>query len=191
MAKNDLNPEMARMLRRCQRTIRLVSELHKNGYQGLRIYPYQGGLGAWRLEVHPYSHFSTKNSLVLMEDIRSKISSANYTAAADNLFFGWKDAKSDTARDLAKKFQLRFSNLCHYSKGRDWEYAGWLQELMGFLEADNRLPCLIWEYMEDSLKDFSVSNPNFLPIKKFKLDGSFEYETSFPLPPNLNFHSLS
>jgi len=49
--------------------------------------------------------------------------------------FGWKDARSDTARDLADKFVRRFPEVAADGLGSDWEYAGWYVEMLGHAEA--------------------------------------------------------
>ena len=155
------------MLRRCQRVLRLVGELHKKGYQGLRISTYLSSLNIWRLEIylHPMAHGDSRLT-------------ALYGMMQFNGYFGWEDARTDTARELAKKFEKRFSSLCRSAKGRDWKYAGWYQELMGFLEADaERLPlsrsgsCHIVKFQPEGKRDMEA------------LVGGWYYETSFPSPP--------
>ena len=162
----------AQVLRRCQRVLRMISELHKLGYQGLRIYPYQGATGNWRVEIHPYSNFSNDDTLQLE---RISLEPARHTAggAGETYFLDWSDADSDNSRQLARKFIKRFPELCEASKVRDWGYAGWYQELMGCIESDNRLPCLFWEYSEDYKQ---------LPIKKMTNYG-FDFDLEFPSPP--------
>ena len=176
------DPELAKTVRRCQRVLRMISELHKLGFQGLRIYPYQGAVGSWRVEIYPFSNFSGSKSLTLNnEPPFSGLDPARHTAASsDKYFLDWKDANSDNARQLATKFIKRFPKLCNISKIRDWEYAGWYQELMGYVEADNRLPCISWEYMEE--EDW-YQDSSGLPIKKFGSNGGFDFESEFPLPP--------
>jgi hypothetical protein len=44
----------------------------------------------------------------------------------DNKYFGWTDAKSDGARELAVKFADRFPEIVKSGLGRDWAYVGWL-----------------------------------------------------------------
>ena len=167
---------MTQVLRRCQRVLRMVSELHKLGFQGLRIYPYQGAVGNWRVEIHPSNHFSSDNSLQLETASPSRIEPARHSAggSGETYFLDWKDSDTDNSRRLAKKFITRFPELCEASKVRDWSYAGWYQELMGCIETDNRLPCLFWEYSESYTQ---------LPIKKMTNHG-FDFEFEFPSPPS-------
>lgn len=182
--------DIARTLRHCQRVLRMVAELHKRGFQGLRIFPYQGSLGAWRVEVYPYNDFEFEKPMNLLWNRNSSLSPARHSGAADD-YFDWSKSSNYNARQLASKFEEKFPLLCHYCKGRDWNYAGWYQELMGVVEMDTHLPCIKWEHMEDEIPGFKYSSPAFLPIKKFNKDGYFVYERSFPLPPFPEFQALS
>ena len=48
--------------------------------------------------------------------------------------FGWTDAVSATARDLAELFLERFPEVCARGYGRDWLCAGWYVEMLGVAE---------------------------------------------------------
>lgn len=128
-------------VRRGQRLIRMVSELHRLGYQQLRIMPYMHPL-AWRLAIGPRDVFSPKNGAVLKENFWDV---PIYTSADGANYFGWKDAAGDNARQLAEKFIERFPAIAERGKGRDWAYAGWLAELVGLLEGGDYLPIMEWE----------------------------------------------
>ena len=88
------------------------------------------------------------------------------SAGGGNYYFDWQDAKGDNARSLAEKFLLRFPDVAKRSIGRDWNYAGWLSELIGVLEGGDWLPVTQWEYMIgtpdqlDFLPIWSVSEEN-------------------------------
>jgi hypothetical protein len=45
--------------------------------------------------------------------------------------FGWQEAGHCTPEGLAELFVERFRAVCEAGRGRDWEYAGWLTELIG------------------------------------------------------------
>lgn len=101
--------------------MRMVHELHKQGYQGLRI---QAGLiregQDWELRIFASSE--------LAED-------AVYLAEQGHQYFGWTDATTDDARALTEKFVARFPRLCEVSITRDWRYCGWYTELLGWVDA--------------------------------------------------------
>ena len=73
-----------------------------------------------------------------------------YSSGSENEYFGWADAKSDRARELAVKFADRFPEIVKSGLGRDWAYSGWLVELIGAIERfPNRIPVLLSEYSKE------------------------------------------
>jgi hypothetical protein len=175
-------------VRRGQRVIRMVSELHRLGFQRLRIMPYVHPL-AWRLAVAPRDCFSLRNGASLRGDAGGDASTYS-SAGGGNCYFDWQDAKSDNARDLAEKFLHRFPEIAARGAGRDWLYAGWLSELIGVLEGGDLLPVTLWEYMKGTPDELG-----FLPIWSVSgentwNDGSAPIVAAlapnvmqFPLPP--------
>lgn len=55
-------------------------------------------------------------------------------AVKKNEYFQWKDAKSDTARELAVKFKERFPMIVRMAWVLDWAYAGWYVQMLGLAE---------------------------------------------------------
>jgi hypothetical protein len=94
--------------------------------------------------------------------------SANYTSGMDNEFFGWTDAKEFTARELAEMFLVEFADIAELSRGRDWEYAGWYTEMLGFAER-GELPVAYADWCESP-------DPRWLPTTK-------DLRSGLPMPP--------
>ena len=117
--------------RRFQRVLRMVAELHKHGYQRLRIVPRSAGRG---IGIAPRT-WITGGTLAEGHDRQA----AWYSIADTNRYFGWTDAAEDDARALAAKFVSRFPHLVEAARGRDWQYAGWYAEMLGWAER-GRLP---------------------------------------------------
>ena len=67
----------------------------------------------------------------------------------DNKYFDWQDAEKDDARGLAVKFVQRFPELVREGEGRDWAYAGWFVEMLGFAEK-GQFPISYADYYEES-----------------------------------------
>ncbi|MDX2336250.1 hypothetical protein [Brevundimonas vesicularis] len=132
-----MDDKTAAAIRRGQRLICMVSELHRLGYQRLRIMPFFHPL-AWRLAIGPADVFSQRNGAWFADQHFDD--SVVYSSASETAYFQWDDAQTDNARQLANKFVVRFSELCERGHGRDWAYAGWLSELLGVLERENALP---------------------------------------------------
>ena len=135
-------------IRRCQRVLLMVHELHKRGYQLLRIVPGMNASGtSWRCGVTPRSN--TLKSHGAMPAAYDRM--AKYTSASENKYFEWTDAATDTARQLANKFVDRFPGIVGEAKGQDWGYCGWYVQMLGF--ADRRaFPVAYCDYMDEDLR---------------------------------------
>ncbi|WP_301101493.1 hypothetical protein [Propionivibrio sp.] len=176
-------------IRRAQRAIRMLAELHRLGYQGLRGMPYLNPLG-FRLAIAPKRYFSERNGAVIPQ---SQLTGSNVAITGAGDYFGWMDTANDDARTLAQKFIERFPEIANQGKERDWAYAGWLAELVGFLEQGDWIPTLWWENMKGNSEDLQT-----LPIWIADQD-NLQWEgiasvispenPSFPLPPISINHS--
>lgn len=164
-------------IRRGQRVIRMVTELHRMGYQCLRVMPYMYPL-AYRVAIAPRSEFSALNGVYAETEFVDLV--ATHSCGGDaNDYFEWRDSKTDSASQLAAKFVERFPRLAAQARGRDWAYAGWLIELLGRIERENLVPVVQWEYMEESPEVL-----RFLPLWSFNEQGTPEPDAArFPLPP--------
>jgi hypothetical protein len=145
----------------------MVNELHKRGYQLLRIAPGMSGSGgSWRCSITPKSNIKRDHGALLASwDDRFV---AKHTSANSNHYFGWDDAQQDTARQLADKFVERFPEISQKGKGRDWEYVGWYTEMMGLADK-GELPVAYADWYSDP-------DPNYLPTTK-------GFDSGLPMPP--------
>lgn len=137
-------------IRKAQRCLRMLSELHRLGYQQLRGMPYFNVQG-FRFAIAPRGYFSD-NGIAILAD---KLSDSLVAITGAGHYFSWEDTNGNDARTLAEKFIIRFPDIAHSGKGRDWEYAGWLSELLGFLEQGNMIPIVWWEQMKGQPEDLS------------------------------------
>lgn len=162
-------------IRRSLRVIRMVSELHRIGYQRARFMPYVGL--SYRLLIAPAEAFSSRNPAFVHGEFEP---CARFCSASGNSYFEWNDAGQDTARQLAEKFVQRFPDLATRCAGRDWRYAGWLAELLGVLEQDaGRLPVVMEDYMEPWGDELEA-----LPLRSFwTAAGPLLGDRYFSLPP--------
>lgn len=164
----------------------MLAELHRLGYQGLRGMPYLNPLG-FRLAIAPKRYFSERNGAVIPQ---SQLTGSNVAITGAGDYFGWVDTANDDARTLAQKFIARFPEIANQGKERDWAYAGWLAELVGFLEQGDWIPTLWWENMKGNSEDLQT-----LPIWIADQD-NLQWEgiasvispenPTFPLPPISN-----
>lgn len=158
------HPDQA--VRRSQRVLAMVHELHKLGYQRLRIMPGLSPSGGyWRCNITPTTNILRTHGAFARKFYRE---SAHYNSGMSNEYFGWQDATADTARQLAAKFVERFAAIAHAGRGRDWAYAGWYTEMLGFAER-GELPIAYADWL-------SAPDPRSLPT-------SPGFESGLPMPP--------
>src|SRR5438045_3195926 len=91
------------------RLIKMMVELHRRGFQKLRIYPYEYPI-AWRLEIAPTSYFSTRNGAYLKGG--GSAEPARHTSANELRYFQWEGVERFDSERLAKEFTGRFPQLC-------------------------------------------------------------------------------
>ena len=119
------------LVRRCQRVLLMVHELHKLGYQRLRIVPGMSPSGMhWRCSVTHVGNIQRMHGAMMCDFDDA----AHYTPGQNNNYFGWEDAQKDTARKLASKFLDRFPSIAQLGQGVDWAYAGWYVQMLGLAE---------------------------------------------------------
>jgi hypothetical protein len=148
----------------------MVHELHKQGWQRLRIHSGMSPSGChWRCAIFPSS--LTEEERDQFEDPSPFTLVARYTSADEKEFFGWKDSAKDDARQLAVKFIQRFPRIVEMGRGRDWNYTGWYSEILGHAE-HGRFPISYWDAMTTEEGE-RMRQSTWLDLG----------ETPFPLPP--------
>ena len=155
--------------RRAQRVLAMVHELHKAGYQQLRICPGMSPSGCyWRVAITHKGNILKAHGAMIADYEKD---AAHYTSGQDNLYFDWRDAQNDTARQLAQKFIDRFSGICTKGRGLDHEYAGWYVQMLGFSER-GIFPC--------SYADYQVDHPRWMSTTG---EGASDETSGLPYPP--------
>ena len=134
------NPPMAPtrtddpVLRRAQRVLSMVGELHKRGFQRLRIAPGLSPAGsAWRCHITTVDNVAQGQGALMKKLDEHYV--ATYSSAQGNGYFGWSDASYASARELANLFADRCPQIMERGRGRDWQYSGWYVEMLGTAEA--------------------------------------------------------
>ena len=155
--------------------LQMVHELHKAGYQRLRIEPATSSSGChWRCAIAGAAAFHLEHGAQLVPE-RYETDAAHYTTGQENEFFEWTDAKTDNARQLAKKFLERFPEICEAGRGYDWEYAGWFVTMLGFAE-NGELP-------------LAYGNWHGEPPAGFLPTMNHVFDSQLPLPPPIESRS--
>lgn len=111
----------------------MVGELHRLGYQRLRIGPGRSPSGVfWRCAITHVANIQRDNGVVVIDE---GCDTVHYSSGTGVGYFGWEDSASDTPEELAKKFVERFPVLARLGRGDDEDYAAWYQELMRLAQA--------------------------------------------------------
>ncbi|WP_131354856.1 hypothetical protein [Aquitalea sp. USM4] len=114
--------------RRGARLLAAVHELHKAGYQQLRISAGWSADGSeWRCRLLPASSTG-------IDGWRGHGIWPEYVSTQGQAYFGWDDCQHDDARALARKVLERFPELSGRIEGQDWAYAGWFTDVLGRAE---------------------------------------------------------
>jgi len=144
----------------------MVHELHKMGYQELRIAPGMSSSGChWRCSVtHIGNILSIHGAMMNNWDTAA----VHYSTGQDNVYFGWGDARRDTARQLASKFIERFPEIAQQGLGQDWPYVGWYVQMLGVAER-GALPVAYADWQDKP-------DPRWLPTTE-------GIESGLPMPP--------
>lgn len=131
----QLRPSQNQVLRRCTRVVAMVHELHKVGYQRIRAIPQESPNGMhWRCHITFASNVEPDGFTLKDYDIDRRGLVAAYSTGEGAEYFGWNDAASLNARELAGLFLDRFPEILRNGQGRDWLYAGWLTDFLGRME---------------------------------------------------------
>lgn len=165
----SLSQPADQMIRRCVRVLAMVHELHKAGFQKLRIFPQVSGSGGyWRCvilgsDLVQDDGFTPHDDIASVSSLAEEHLVARYTSASGADYFGWRDAGSVDARHLASLFLERFPHIQHASLGRDWAYAGWLTDVLGRAESGRIEDLIVLGYHDGGsprdLKDWRPPPP--------------------------------
>jgi hypothetical protein len=170
-------------VRRAVRVLAMVGELHRRGYQKLRVMPFMSPSGnAWRCWIGPDTLFYRNHGAFAREaghseEDQSTSLSARYTTGADH-YFDWQDADKDDARTLADKFLIRFTRLAGQGEGWSYVYAGWYQRLLGLAE-QGWIPVVLSDYGSFSFKRITLEDH-----RPQEWRTANEKAPTLPLPPS-------
>ena len=121
------------IVRRTARVLAMVHELHKAGYQRIRIFPHLAPSGGYWSCAITFNDNIADDGFNILNDYNPR-HVAHYTTGQDNQYFDWVGSENDSARELAERFLKEYPEIAERGQGRDWMYAGWLTEVLGRAE---------------------------------------------------------
>ena len=125
------------VVRRSSRLLNAILQLHKQGFQNLIIRTQMSsGNSAWRCELHAFKNvaMSADGSITVL-DSGAYETASHSSEGAGNKYFGWSDAQSCNAFELAELIKKRFPLLMEQAQGENYKYSGWLCRVVGEAEA--------------------------------------------------------
>jgi DNA-binding transcriptional ArsR family regulator len=134
----------------CRRVLLMVQDLHRRGYERLRVTPGLSPSGLhWRCSIVPVGHGRRDHGALAVDEDRV---AARYTSGQGARFFDWEDAEHDPPGALAGKFLERFPDLAAQGKGTDPDYARWYARMLRVTDPDGLIYAYAdWELPEDHL----------------------------------------
>jgi hypothetical protein len=170
-------------VRRAVHDLTMVGELHRRGYQRLRVMPFMSPSGNhWRCWIGPETLFYRNHGAYLRDsdfsETHSASLSARYSSSDEGHYFGWQDAETDDPRSLADKFLARFVRLAGQGEGWSYTYAGWYQRLLGLADR-GWLPAVLSDDSASSYKKIDLHD-----VRPAEWRPEYEKQPSLPLPPS-------
>jgi len=154
------------------------------GYQDLAVFSGVSSSGMhWRCELQPYESLVIENGNVTSLAIDYRDDAHHTSGESGNEYFGWKDCRSASARELAEKILERFPTLLSACRRENHKYSGWLVSAVGHAEAGH-LPVFYSDYGAENRAEVVGSlahNPP--PLQAALLIG--ERRSFFARPPHL------
>ncbi len=106
-----------------QKLLRMVAELHRRGFQRLRIAPGLAPSGLyWRCALVPANRMDPAHGAA--EQVGNLLA-ARYSTSEDYHYFGWNDGEKMSAPEMAESFVRTFTAVCEQALGADPVYANW------------------------------------------------------------------
>lgn len=117
-----------------RRVLLMVAELHRLGYQQLRIVPFVYHLGTWRCGLTFRQNITPDHGALSIE--WDSYVMPQYSSASKREVFGWEDAREATPSQLAELFLARFPEVSRHGYGPDDEYVRWFINMLRETEPD-------------------------------------------------------
>jgi hypothetical protein len=175
METEEKSPTEAEGFACCHKILQMIACLHQRGYQQLRVFCY-GRMMWWRGEIAPARLFSSLDPACMEPCLSSQAEGlvAHFGSASACDPFGWGvSVISMPVNEMADRFVERFPTLTGESAGRDWEYAGWFQEMLSRASSEKLPVAYAVDEHESNVFD---------PIRFFHHGIGYSDDT-VPLPP--------
>jgi hypothetical protein len=130
MQINELSPETMTEAKNARQVFLMVAELHKLGYEGLRVTPFHSPSGCyWRCSIVPARMTHRDHGARLADDVVYE-SLPKYSSAEEDNYFGWRNMKPKTPLILAPRFIVVFPKFAEQGHHPDPAYVRWFSTML-------------------------------------------------------------
>lgn len=130
MKRAKLSSQELAAAKNARRVFLMVAQLHKLGYEGLRVCPFMSPSGCyWRCAIVPASLTDPDHGARLAKDVDYS-SLPRYSSADDDCYFGWSDLKPKTPLKMARWFTWEFPTLAEQGHHPDPGYVQWFTGML-------------------------------------------------------------
>ena len=182
--------------RRMARIFRMVVELHKIGYQGLRIYPQ---IHHDRFHLLPSLFITHPGSFGIVADWNFLLSVNSVTSQELMTVYNPFDAQiqGKNARELADDFIRRYPLIARLAMVYDYEYAGWFEALTGEVEDGLRPVIATMIEGKENLTEYifypdeiNIGKPNLYLMGRGDKRATSNVVKTYPFPPLPNIEGI-
>jgi DNA-binding transcriptional ArsR family regulator len=147
----------------CRRVLVMVQELHRRGYEQLRVAPGISPSGLhWRCSIVPVDWVRRDHGALA---VGGGVLAACYGSGQGARFFDWPDAEHDAPVALAGKFLDRFPDIASRGRGSDPEYARWYAGMLRATAPDGLIYAYAdWDLPEDHIPVLGCTSEVKIPL---------------------------
>ena len=125
----------------CIKFLEVVGELHKQGYELIRIFPYFSPSGCyWRCIVSTKDCFDTKYGL--RPKTVSEKEALHYSSVSMYKYFNLINYEKKSIKKFAKRLLKKYPLLKKKGKGQDTKYVKWYEKLLNIAKQGNIPSCM-------------------------------------------------
>lgn len=126
----------------CIKLLEVVGELHKQGYELIRIFPYFSPSGCyWRCVVSTKDCSDTKYGLKPNNSSEKK-EALFYSSGSMYKYFDLLDYEKKSLKQIAKRLLMKYPLLKKKGKGQDTKYKIWYEKLLTLAKQGNIPSCM-------------------------------------------------
>lgn len=157
-----------------RRLLLAVQELHKMGFEQLRIFPSLAPSGMyWRCSLVPKSCISDRHGAIadmerlhkLLQLAGSNCQELRHSSGSQQFIFDWKDSGFDSPKELAHKCLKRSREVVFAGWGEDHQYVRWYEDMLRMTSPGGVVFAIAdWDLPADRLPTTRTASKVWVPL---------------------------